>query len=142
MNVFLLAAALITGQPIATGETLEPSVQNEVDHALARVPTNAFCCASALCRVPVTNDWFGTNGLNAAATAIKLISAQGKDGRWTVGTNDVTRVAVCILKHVSGTEPAESTEKADCESRCKTNCCKKTSCQKKSCKEKACPKAH
>ena len=35
-----LFAALITAQPLVDADVLEPSVQNEVDHALSRAPTN------------------------------------------------------------------------------------------------------
>ena len=79
---FLLLALTIAAQPLVSPDVLEPSVQNEVDHALARAPTNA---------VPV----------DATQLAIALVSAQRADGRWTVGTNDVTQVVVAILSGLS-----------------------------------------
>ena len=42
----------------------------------------------------------GTNSLTATQKAIRLVSSQRSDGRWFVGTNDVTAVAVEILKNL------------------------------------------
>lgn len=80
---------------IVSDEVLEPSVQNEVDHALSR----AFDFASftgKVCHAEIPADW--TNGLSATAKAIKLISLQNAEGRWLSGTNDVTRSARSILQ--------------------------------------------
>ena len=88
----LLLALTITAQPLVSPDVLEPSVQNEVDHALARAPTNA---------VPA----------NATELAVALVSAQQADGRWLVGTNDVTQVAVAILNWLSA--PGEGEEPPD-----------------------------
>ena len=85
---FLVLAAVVTAQPLVNEEVLEPSVANEVEHALARAPTN--CPPSAT--LP-----FATNGLSRTQLAIRLVSAQGADGRWRVGTNDVTAAAVDLL---------------------------------------------
>lgn len=93
-----LAAAF---QPIAEDDFLEPSIQNEVDHALARAPSNtlarsdwpedfAIYCA--------TNDFFKTNNLSKSAIAIRLVSIQHSDGKWYDGTNDVSNVAIEILE--------------------------------------------
>ncbi len=106
-----LLAFVIVGQPLVDEDVLEPSVQNEVDHALARAE-QVDCHAS---QSDARNDerlvsslreangdeaihFFATNGLSKTEIAIKLISLQKSDGRWLVGTNDVTRVAVEILK--------------------------------------------
>lgn len=87
----LVIAAVITAQPLVNEDVLEPSVRNEVCHALSLAPTNAP--AATLLPVP-------TNGLNRTQLAIRLVSAQKADGRWIVGTNDVTSAAVSLLKEV------------------------------------------
>lgn len=92
MALKLLALALavtITAHPLVSEDMLEPSVRNEVDHALSLAPTNA----SASVSLP-----FVTNGLSNSQLAIRLISAQGPDGRWRAGTNDFTAAAVRVLK--------------------------------------------
>ena len=85
----LALAVSITAQPLVNENVLEPSVRNEVRHALSLAPTNA----PAATIPPV---W--TNGQNRTQIAIRLVSAQRADGRWLVGTNDVTSAAVEILK--------------------------------------------
>ncbi len=87
----LVIASVITAQPLVNEDVLEPSVRNEVCHALSLAPTNAP--AATLLPVP-------TNGLNRTQLAIRLVSAQKADGRWIVGTNDVTSAAVSLLKEV------------------------------------------
>jgi len=119
----LLLAFTIPLQPLVSEDVLEPSVRNEVDHALSLAPTNAFaevsfptnapalcclCCRCAQTNAPaetagcgcadVRRDVFGTNGLSSTEVAIKLISLQKSDGRWLDGTNDVSAVAVGILR--------------------------------------------
>lgn len=83
-------AVTITAQPLVNEDVLEPSVRNEVRHALSVAPTNAPPPAS------VPADW--TNGQNRTEIAIRLVSAQKADGRWLVGTNDVTSAVVEILE--------------------------------------------
>ena len=85
----IVIAAVITAQPLVNEDVLEPSVRNEVRHALSLAPTNAP--AATLLPVP-------TNGLNRTQLAIRLVSAQKADGRWFVGTNDVTSAAIELLK--------------------------------------------
>ena len=85
----LFLAVSLTAQPLVNEEVLEPSVANEVRHALSLAPTNA----PAATILPV---W--TNGLSRTQVAIRLVSAQGADGRWIVGTNDVTSAAVALLE--------------------------------------------
>ena len=87
----LVIAAVITAQPLVNEDVLEPSVRNEVRHALSLAPTNAP--AATLLPVP-------TNGLNRTQLAIRLVSAQKADGRWFVGTNDVTSAATELLKEL------------------------------------------
>ena len=122
----LLAAVSLALPALVSEDVLEPSVRNEVDHALAAAPAEAWTAATndvptsavllpacPFCGsrplppaadpqrpVPLlpNPDWFGTNGLSATAIALKLVSAQGADGRWHVGTNDVTVTALRILR--------------------------------------------
>jgi len=91
-------AVAITAQPLVSGDVLEPSVQNEVDHALSRVSTNAVsptAASVAFARL------FETNGMDATTRAITLVSWQ-KDGSWFYCGTNVTPVAVQILRDVSG----------------------------------------
>ena len=93
-SALVLFAAIEVGS-LVSDEVLEPSVQNEVDHALSRaaeLPTNLVSSAV----LPVA--W--TNGLSASAMAIRLVSRQRADGRWVDGTNDVTRAAVETLERL------------------------------------------
>ena len=87
----LAFAAVITAHPLVNEDVLEPSVRNEVRHALSLAPTNAPASAT----LPVA-----TNGQNRTQVAIRLVSAQKADGRWLVGTNDVTSAAVELLKEL------------------------------------------
>ena len=87
----LAIAAALTAQPLVNEDVLEPSVRNEVRHALAIAPTNA----PAATALPIP-----TNGLNRTQIAIGLVSAQKGDGRWLAGTNDVTSAVVELLKEV------------------------------------------
>ena len=89
-SVIVLAVSL-TAQPLVNEDVLEPSVRNEVRHALSLAPTNA-----PVATIPPV--W--TNGQNRTQVAIRLVSAQKADGRWFVGTNDVTSAAVELLKEV------------------------------------------
>lgn len=114
----ILAAALVA-QPLVNEDVLEPSVENEVVHALARAPQEAAmpqCAATSKCAATPKGDAtllsraeklylhsFATNGLSATDRAIRLVSSQQADGRWRVGTNDVTRVAVLLLHRLTVT---------------------------------------
>ncbi len=97
----ILAFTLLGPTALVDDDVLEPSIQNEVDHALNIVPTNVVEIAQypedfrVFC---ATNDFFGTNGLTRTQIAVKLISCQKAGGLWQYGTNDVTAVAVEILK--------------------------------------------
>ena len=99
----ILFAASFGIQPLPQPDgPLEPSVQNEVDHAVALgerwlaahlSPTNA----QATCVLP--DDLFATNGLTRERIAIKLISSQRAGGWWVMETNAApTRLAIAILK--------------------------------------------
>ena len=87
---FVLAVS-ITAQPLVNEDVLEPSVRNEVRHALSLAPTNAPAAT-------ILPAW--TNGQDRTQIAIRLVSAQRADGRWLSGTNDVTSAAVGLLKEV------------------------------------------
>ena len=89
--IALVFAAVLTAQPLINEDVLEPSVRNEVQHALSIAPTNAPMAMV----LPIP-----TNGLNRTQIAIGLVSAQKGDGRWFVGTNDVTSVAIELLKEL------------------------------------------
>ena len=98
----LASVPAFTVRPLVDRDVLEPSVQNEVDHALARAPTNLTAAAARAATnltARAAKDVFGTNGLDATAVALKLVTLQRADGRWYLdGTNDVTAAAVEILK--------------------------------------------
>jgi len=90
--IALAFTATIVVQPLVNSDVLEPSVQNEVEHALAKAP-NCRIVESSSRLLP-----FATNGMSRTDIAIRLVSEQKPDGRWLVGTNDVTAAAVEILK--------------------------------------------
>jgi len=77
---------------------LEPSVQNEVDHALARAPVRTGEKVRGGDGKNLVVLPFPTNGMSRTDIAIRLVSEQKADGRWRVGTNDVTAAAVRLLK--------------------------------------------
>ena len=90
-TLVIALAVTITAQPLVNEDILEPSVRNEVRHALSLAPTNA---------PPATILPAWTNGQSRTQVAIRLVSAQRADGRWLVGTNDVTSAAVKTLKEL------------------------------------------
>ena len=102
----ILFAATVGVQPLPQPDgPLEPSVQHEVDHAVALGERWLAAHASAVAERPpyqggYTNaDLFATNGLTRDRIAIKLISAQRAGGWWLVETNVApTRLALDILK--------------------------------------------
>jgi hypothetical protein len=91
-----LAAVLVVAQPLADDDVIEPSIENEVCHALCLAPTNLPPVAIA--REEAVLSLLGTNSLSATEMAIRLVSSQRSDGRWFAGTNDVTAVAVELLE--------------------------------------------
>lgn len=101
--------ALLVAQPLANDDVLEPSVENEVAHALERaVAAKTETRRAATSAETDFARLYATNGLSATDKAIRLVSAQQADGRWLVGTNDVTRVAVAILRNLMGDTPHET----------------------------------
>ena len=99
LTVLALAAVAITAQPLVDEDVLEPSVQNEVDHALGRAPTNEVAVSDA--SVAFAALW-ATNGTSATDRAIALVSSQKDGGRWEFGGKDVTPVAARLLRRASG----------------------------------------
>ncbi len=102
----LLLSITLTAQPTVSPDVLEPSVWNEVRHALARASDFAATNASSAAAVDFAC-LYSTNGLSATDAAIRLVSTQGADGRWRVGTNDVTAAAVRILERLAGESPGD-----------------------------------
>ena len=93
----ILFAASLGIQPLPQPDgPLEPSVQNEVDHAVA---LGERWLAARSASAPYQGDLFATNGLTRERIAVKLISSQRAGGWWLVETNAApTRLAVQILK--------------------------------------------
>jgi hypothetical protein len=99
MNMLILIAAAIVAQPLVDADVLEPSVLNEVDHALSRAPTNEVALSAE--SVAFATLW-ATNGASATDRAIALVSSQRSDGRWLHGGKDVTPAAVLLLCRAAG----------------------------------------
>ena len=94
------SGAIWTPLPPQDAEFLEPSIQNEVDHAVSRADaalaaeTASTSRTDGVCAtLPIA-----TNGLDKAEMAIRLVSCQRADGRWFSGTNDVTRTVLELLR--------------------------------------------
>ncbi len=98
-----LVAATFNVRPMPQEDgPLEPSIQNEVDHAVDRgeawLAKRRFPPPSTN-RVETVRDLFATNGLTREKIALKLISGQKGEGWWTTPTNAApTRLAIEILK--------------------------------------------
>ena len=102
LSIFL--GTVITAHPLVNPDVLEPSVRNEVDHALSAASTNAVPLTAA------ARDFaclYATNGLTATEQAISLVSSQ-KDGCWHWHGTNVTPVAVRILRRLSGQPTPQS----------------------------------
>lgn len=100
--------------PVANDDApvLEPSIRNEVDHAIASgerwLAKNAplhgrVCGVTGNCLRDVSRGakeiFDSTNGLSRTRIAIKLISSQRGEGWWVSPTNAApTRAAIQILK--------------------------------------------
>lgn len=96
MHRAALLALTVAFQPLPDPEVLEPSVRNEVDHAIGAAPAAALAAAQAPGALAGAS-FFPTNGVSATDAAIALVSTQRSDGRWLDGTNDVTAAALRIL---------------------------------------------
>ena len=94
-GLFLLA--LLAGRPLPAHDVLEPSVQNEVDHALALVPPRPAETNEAVLAVHrAFAHIYATNGMDRTARAIDLVSRQ-RDGEWFFMGTNVTAAAVRLL---------------------------------------------
>ncbi len=100
----MFAAAAISLQPLASPEVLEPSVLNEVEHALSRVPEAAYAAATNLAaKATLKTPPAATNAVATATDlALALVSSQRADGRWLDGTNDCTAAAARMLLRLAG----------------------------------------
>jgi len=91
----------ISASPLVSEEVLEPSVENEVEHALAVAPSNEVARAAAAVAAPAyappLAELGATGAVTRTALAVKLVSEQRADGRWFAGTNDVTAAAAGAL---------------------------------------------
>ena len=94
----IVAAAVITAQPLVDEDVLEPSVQNEVDHAISLASTNEV---SLTCAAVAFVELYATNGMSTTSSAVSLVSKQ-KGGKWFYDGSDVTPVAVRMLVAASG----------------------------------------
>lgn len=94
----MLFAATIGVRPMPQADgPLEPSVQNEVDHAVDLA--EAWLARHSDTNAVPRDDLFKTNGLPRERIALKLISAQRGEGWWMMSTNAApTKLAVEILK--------------------------------------------
>ena len=96
MKTLLVLAVTIVAQPLVNEDVIEPSVLNEVEHALAVAP-------KVLATTNGVPEFLTdvTNAANRTQLAIRLVSRQGADGRWRQGTNDVTAAAVRLLEELA-----------------------------------------
>ena len=94
----MLFAAAFAVRPLPRADgPLEPSIQNEVDHALDRAA--AWLGRHADTTALPQDDLFKTNGLPRERIALRLVSAQRGAGWWLTPTNAApTKLAVEILK--------------------------------------------
>ncbi len=99
LSELIVLAVVITAQPLVDEDVLEPSVQNEVDHALDVAPTNDVAVTRASIDFHML---YTTNGMNATSRAISLVSSQTRGGRWVFRGEDVTPVAVHHLRSAAG----------------------------------------
>ena len=60
----IVAAAVITAQPLVDEDVLEPSVQNEVDHAISLASTNEV---TLTCAAVAFVEMYATNGMSTTA---------------------------------------------------------------------------
>ena len=107
-GAILMIAAAFSAQPLPQADgPLEPSVQNEVDHAidtgerwLAGLAAHDLLKSATNPEPRVTSRELGlTNGQTRVEIALKLVSTQKGGGWWLTETNAApTRAAVEILK--------------------------------------------
>lgn len=96
-----ILALTISASPLVNEDVLEPSVENEVAHALAIAPSNSVALAEAVLAAPEYTPPLASLGVTGSVTrtalAVRLVSEQRADGRWLAGTNDVTAAAAGAL---------------------------------------------
>lgn len=94
----ILFAATFGIRPMPNAEgPLEPSIQNEVDHAVGLAET--WLAGQVDTNAVPRGDLFRTNGLTREAIALRLVSTQRGAGWWFAPTNAApTKLAVEILK--------------------------------------------
>lgn len=102
MNICIVLMAAIVAQPLVDSEVLEPSVLNEVDHALSRAPTNEIAISAQSAAFSAI---WSAKGLSATDRALRLVSSQRSDGRWLFRQTDVTPVALRQLRRAAGYPP-------------------------------------
>lgn len=88
-------------RPLPQGDApLEPSLQNEVDHAISL--GEQWLAGGVVTNVPFSVGevaLFATGSLTRADIAVKFISSQRGEGWWVTSTNTApTRLAIEILK--------------------------------------------
>ena len=96
VKILMIMATTVFAHPLANGDDLPTSVLNEVEHALAIAP-------KATATTNGVPEFLGsvTNGASRTQMAVRLVSRQRADGRWLVGTNDVTAAAVRLLEDLA-----------------------------------------
>lgn len=90
--------AIITAQPLANPEVLEPSVANEVEHALKKAPKDMLGDPPTVAERDFAK-FCSTNCPNATQRAVFLVSTQRNDGRWYWRGTNVTAIAILQLLH-------------------------------------------
>lgn len=101
LTLIAIVATVITANVINGPDAeLEPSVLNEVEHAISRAKMPKKPQAA-------TGDIFGTNGLSRTAMAVKLVSSQTAEGSWLVNGTNFTAEAISILSYLGGVDSTE-----------------------------------
>lgn len=103
MNCTLLLLASFLINPPSSASVLEPSVLNEVHHALSRSENKSMFGDLDKFKEQVKSL---SSGSSLADVALKLVTTQKSDGRWyDANTNDITCAARYVLRHASQTFP-------------------------------------
>lgn len=102
LSLLLLAATVLHLGGVSDEEVLSESLGHEIDHALSCAYQSNFATNSVISSnlVNLVNAAFPTNNLTKTQIAVKLVSAQNSQGRWMLGTNDVTKIIVEILEEL------------------------------------------
>jgi len=98
-EVFLVFSIML--HPLADDDVLEPSVVNELDHALRRSPGDAVYIPRSL--VAQALEELGVSkGMSSSEAAIRIISSQNRHGRWIDKSGrDISSAAIAMLKDLS-----------------------------------------